>query len=1537
MANSKSISGIYLFGQLAQGETRDPYCRYFPLPNICFARADDNTAVTISYDGEGKQTQTPAKASLLFSDALGKITAFTSPESGQLSQNLPLQGNPALATNFEAGNPRLLFFPPYLAPVHLLSKQGKDGKWLANLYNELISSANQSPKKNYFSMLKIENIQTDQIIPSDQVGDSNYAKAIGEVERSLTQKHLSSVRALVLPQQFTIVVQFSSAQFEGAIVTLSNFPEHLRINGSESKTNLTAASKVEKISFQDLDGQMKPTYSATFWVMSDSVFALKEASQYCRFDIDLSTLEDDTARRQWQQRKAQQYSFCERVLHLPIQTPLGRSALVNGDPVSVEEALFNQAPHLYPDLLAKLKQSPTDLPETLASEQSKPIAAQLWHSVQMNKAYIESAAQAMQHKLSWQTVAKIAAASMGTSADSELKNIAGATAASLAIMSKAYEIDNAAFGQKAIDLIKLFGDKGNILFDGLKDKINLVEVPPQWRALMQNMQVLENVGKGFSIADAVMKGGSLVEAYKKDAKASKKLDTVVVEYLATVQQPGQKALADFKEKKALSEVEKKALEQLKQTLPTLGDSDEVTVDTQVKQGQHLFELRSTTFAFDRSEFASTQAREKLVKLGEILSQLDQPIPITIKGHTCSRGSVDYNQDLSQRRADFVRECILEGIARNQAVWKNCIKSIGYGEQAPLAANDSEQERRRNRRVDMILHFEAILDYPLSRSAITVVEKARQMAIAEELKLDKATLDAIELALDTALDVASITPWGAAANFLYTVTKEGSSLISNLYDLCTENADTLKLRNNLEQIQYQNFVSQEQLLSFGSQSLSEQMKASYYKRAHALNGLSRLLLERNYQQMSGDEVSVEQQHIDGYIQQFLLNDQWQLDENGFGMVHLDEYYMDSDYAEAELSLLKASTYSAYAQLGASIVYDSVDDWLSNEQDDAPKPFMQYCPIHYRASSSIKALIDMFRVPFDTNELEALYQGAKQSISVKTLREGARQEWLSLHEHLQQYDSLSPLDEVRIIVVLDNKAIQAVPEEKRQLLHRVGIETQTKWSWLNHSELTDKVIEGSKIVSKSSEYLREITPLLKKMKLTSSERSIVTQGSGKEIWGAIIEPSYVFGANKIKGTRPWLVNDSFDAFYLKALFKDEGREIRSGELSLSYEYFAGIKGVKDSFKSISYDNWGPWDTSIFNLTMSPSRLYQFGDSKDPKHADHLLVSESFLFAPKPDSGMAQFPKVFDEPVVELHMLQRGLFGKHSDYKHYYKDDVEGFDWGKYVNCLAVVKTRHCDDKLFTNAGFAPGKVVGVDAKLREVDMANNVDFIPGVSGGERFSLGKTELYRIGTIVEKDDKWTFEAFTLQDGGKSSEPKLSSHLKSLCRYYSDMQPDQLRKHVITSYGFGKETDIYAQVLKPEYVNALGTKVHGLKPFKRVETLSDNLFTYLELKLELIGPMGSGLNAESDKLKVNLHSFDRNDIPETWYTCSDDVLRGAKEIIQVEEKDNYYTKRTIAQTYEQRYSDILPAIRWLEAKDEDSEKLSDEQLELINQWIESN
>nr|WP_236800122.1 OmpA family protein [Aliivibrio fischeri] len=997
-----------------------------------------------------------------------------------------------------------------------------------------------------------------------------------------------------------------------------------------------------------------------------------------------------------------------------------------------------------------------------------------------------------------------------------------------------------------------------------------------------------------------------------------------------------KSLASIGDK-ALLNAETKALEQLKKLLPTLGDSDELSLNTEVKKGRHIFELRSTTFAFDRSDSDNLKARDSLIELGRILSQLHRPIPITIKGHTCSRGSIEYNQALSEKRASYIRECILEGITSNQTVWKTCIRAIGLGERDPLVLNDSEDQRRYNRRVDLLLHFEAILDYPVSRGGLTVVEKSRQMMIANEMQLDSATLDAIELALDTALDVASVSPWGATANFLYTVAKAGSSVFSNLYDLITEETDTLKLRNNLEKIQYQNMVSQEQILSFGSENLSDEMKSSYYKRAHALNGLSRLLLERNYQMMTGEKLSVSLTHIEDYIKQFLLNDQWQLNENGFGMVHLDEFFMDSDYAQSGLSFLKAGTYSAYAQLGVSIVSNQLSNWYSDEEDSkSPKPFMEYCPIHYRASSNIKSLVDMFKIPFTTEELEALYKGAKQSISVKTTRDGALREWVAMDEFLEEYDSLSPFDEVRIIVILAKEAVQSLSEEKRLLLHRVGIETQTRWSWSNHYDLTDAVIKRSKIVSKSSEYLRDLTPLVDKLSMTAKEKALLGQQSEREVWGAIIEPSFVFGVNKIKGTRPWLPKDSSRNIYLSQLFKEKNRAIRSGEISLRYEYLAGIKGAKGSFEPINYGFWGKLGESTFDLSLSPSRLYQFGKNKDPRHADHLLVSESFLSASKPDSDEGSFPKVFDEPIVELHVMQIGLEGEYSDFEQYYKKEVEGFDWSQWVNCLAVVKTKHSADTQFTNMGFAPGKVIGVEAKLREVGLANNIDFFPGVSGGARFSLGRKALYRIGTIFEKDNEWKFDIMTVQKDGTSLKTELSSQLETLRKHYSKMKSDELKKHTITSFGIRKKTDIYAQIFKPEYINALGTKVLGFKPFKRVEKLVDNFYDFLELELELIGPTGSGLHAQSEALKLNLHTVHREKIPEVWYSCKEEHIQGAEEILKIEEKDDLYSKGKIAEHYGKTYSDIEPILKWLEAGKAKSPRLTDAQLDLINKWIVS-
>lgn len=70
--------------------------------------------------------------------------------------------------------------------------------------------------------------------------------------------------------------------------------------------------------------------------------------------------------------------------------------------------------------------------------------------------------------------------------------------------------------------------------------------------------------------------------------------------------------------------------------------------------------------------------------------------VIIEGHTDSVGSDDYNQGLSERRAQAVQSALLErGVASNQ------IRALGKGESVPVASNDNPGGRQQNRRVEMI--------------------------------------------------------------------------------------------------------------------------------------------------------------------------------------------------------------------------------------------------------------------------------------------------------------------------------------------------------------------------------------------------------------------------------------------------------------------------------------------------------------------------------------------------------------------------------------------------------------------------------------------------------------------------------------------------------------------------------------------------------------------------------------------------------------------------------------------------------------------
>ncbi|MGB2898550.1 MAG: OmpA family protein [Candidatus Acidiferrum sp.] len=95
------------------------------------------------------------------------------------------------------------------------------------------------------------------------------------------------------------------------------------------------------------------------------------------------------------------------------------------------------------------------------------------------------------------------------------------------------------------------------------------------------------------------------------------------------------------------------------------------------------------------------AREKLAKIsGIVLAHAG--LSLQIEGHTDSVGGDDFNQQLSERRADSVREFLAE-----QGVAPSSITARGFGKTQPVASNDTAEGRQRNRRVELVVNGDAI--------------------------------------------------------------------------------------------------------------------------------------------------------------------------------------------------------------------------------------------------------------------------------------------------------------------------------------------------------------------------------------------------------------------------------------------------------------------------------------------------------------------------------------------------------------------------------------------------------------------------------------------------------------------------------------------------------------------------------------------------------------------------------------------------------------------------------------------------------------
>ena len=114
----------------------------------------------------------------------------------------------------------------------------------------------------------------------------------------------------------------------------------------------------------------------------------------------------------------------------------------------------------------------------------------------------------------------------------------------------------------------------------------------------------------------------------------------------------------------------------------------------------IVSMPDVLFAFNKYDL-KPEARERLAKIsGIVLAYPD--LKLQIEGYTDSIGSDEYNQTLSDKRAEAVRDYLV-----SSGVSMNNVAARGMGKADPVADNSTAAGRQLNRRVEMIVSGDVI--------------------------------------------------------------------------------------------------------------------------------------------------------------------------------------------------------------------------------------------------------------------------------------------------------------------------------------------------------------------------------------------------------------------------------------------------------------------------------------------------------------------------------------------------------------------------------------------------------------------------------------------------------------------------------------------------------------------------------------------------------------------------------------------------------------------------------------------------------------
>lgn len=234
-----------------------------------------------------------------------------------------------------------------------------------------------------------------------------------------------------------------------------------------------------------------------------------------------------------------------------------------------------------------------------------------------------------------------------------------------------------------------------------KENPELSEARQAYQAISDNKDAarsgasqLRSARSELDEAEALLNEGGDTQAIEHHAYLAKRHIQIAKQQGLRASLQDQIESADQRRQKLQLQIQSRQASQAKMEAQALRAQMEALQAKKTERGMVLT-LGDVLFDLNKAELKPAGKRT-VRKLADFMKKYPER-RVRVEGYTDSTGKADYNQTLSEHRADAVmQELIGQGIDPDR------IETKGFGEQYPVASNDTDGGRQRNRRVEIVI-------------------------------------------------------------------------------------------------------------------------------------------------------------------------------------------------------------------------------------------------------------------------------------------------------------------------------------------------------------------------------------------------------------------------------------------------------------------------------------------------------------------------------------------------------------------------------------------------------------------------------------------------------------------------------------------------------------------------------------------------------------------------------------------------------------------------------------------------------------------